>query len=141
MNSRVRNLPQIVYIIIIILLLGVSLAIIFYLISSPSEKVLINIVVKNGIEINGSDSNIINPTTESSPDSIAIVLVDEEIQQLNIIESGYDIIDRKYFAIVEVVSYSDEYHLNAKLMMLLKYDNGWKVCEKIGVLNSNFDTK
>ncbi|MDW7669539.1 MAG: hypothetical protein SCJ93_12000 [Bacillota bacterium] len=98
-------------------------------------------MLKNGIEINGSDSNIVNPTTESSPDSIDIVLVDEEIQQLSILESGYDIIGRKYFAIVEVVSYSDEYHLSAKLMMFLKYENRWKVCEKIGVLNSNFDTK
>src|SRR6056297_1235291 len=121
-------MKKIVFTILIILLLGVCLTIAFYMISSPSEKVLIDLLLENGIEINGSDSNL-------------IILVDEEIQQLSILESGYDIINRKYFAIVEVVSYSEKYTLNAKLMMFLKYDNGWKVCEKIGVLNANFVTK
>jgi len=134
-------MKKIVFTILIILLLGVCLTIAFYMISSPSEKVLIDLLLENGIEINGSDSNMINHLTESPPDSIFIILVDEEIQQLSILESGYDIINRKYFAIVEVVSYSEKYTLNAKLMMFLKYDNGWKVCEKIGVLNANFVTK
>jgi hypothetical protein len=125
---------------IICLVIFVFLWFFFVLPNKPTKNELISILIENGIEINGSDSNVIDPLTNVEPDFIHIILTRTEIKQLEIIEHGFDIFGRKYFAVVEIVSYSDEYSLNAKLMMFLHYDNGWKLIDRIGVLNSNFLT-
>jgi len=133
-----NNLQNYYKSILIFLMIAIGLLVCFYITIKPTEKELIALITYNGIEIPGVDSNIIDPITEKEPDSIAIFLIDEEIRQLEIIESGYDIIGRKYFAIVKIVSSSDNHTLYAKLMMFLNYDHGWKVNDEIGVLYSNF---
>jgi hypothetical protein len=124
--------------IVVLMIILISFFTIFSITNRPSEEVLAHIVIENGIKIDGSDSNMIPINNHEKINSISISLVDEEIQQLQIIDSGYDILGRKFFAIVKIYSYSDTYTLNAKVMMLLHYNNGWELSNEIGILRADF---
>lgn len=126
-------LASILIIAIIVLVLAVSL-------SKPNEETIINILIDNGITINGSDSNIIVPNTGCAPHHVAILLRKEELKEIKIIDSGYDFIKGKYFCIFEIQAFSvNEHLLRAKALMLLHFDNGWKLSDDIGVLFAHYE--
>lgn len=118
--------------IIIVMVTAISL-----ITSKPNDKIITNIFINNGIDINGSDSNF-KRSTGDKPDYISIIFKKEEIKNIEIIESGYDFIKKKYFAIVNLTASSEDYDLNARAMFFLHYDKGWKLSGKIGVLYANF---
>ena len=66
-------LVSIIIIAIIVLVLAVSL-------NKPKEETIINILIENGITINGYDSNIIYPKTGCPPHHVAILLTKEEVE-------------------------------------------------------------
>lgn len=132
MDNKYKILiTSLLLIIIIALVLVISL-------SKPNEKTIINILVEDGITINGSDSNIIHPYTNCPPDHVSVVIPEEDISKFEIIESCYDFINRKYFCIFEFNAYSrDQYFITARALMFLHYDKGWKLSAEIGVIDSN----
>jgi hypothetical protein len=122
-----------IFVIIIILVLVISLG-------KPNEKIITDILVDNGMTINGSDSNIIHPPTNHETDHVSILINKEDIIRFEILESGYDFINRKYFCIFEFnAGARDQYGMVARALMLLHYDKGWKLSHKIGVLHAHYE--
>jgi len=111
----------------------------FYITSRPDDKTIMTVITENSITIDGSDTTILNPeNADDIYDHGTLQLREEEIERLEIIDSGYDFIGRKYIAIVEIDSYRGEYRLDARVVLILHYDKGWKLSENIGVLRAFF---
>lgn len=107
--------------------------------NKPTEETIKDILVNNGISINGSDSNIIDPYTEREPNHVALLLRKEELHEVEVIDSGYDFLKGKYFCIFGIKASSSEHLLIAKALMMLHYDNGWKLSDDIGVLSAHYE--
>lgn len=123
-----------------ILIIAIVTLVFVVSLSKPNEETITDILVNNGIRINGSDSNIIDPYTEREPNHVAILLRKEELKEIKIIDSGYDFIKGKYFCIFEIRAFSvNEHLLIAKALMMLHYDNGWKLSDDIGVLSAYYE--
>ncbi len=137
--SMVKKNRFILFIIVLELALFVTLTVFLYKTTQPSEEILIDILAENGIKISGFDSNLrLDDKTNIPPNTVFVNFDRDDVKRLNIKKSAYDILNKNYFAIADVTAYSDQFTLHAKVVICLKYDSGWKLCDEIAVLNANF---
>lgn len=103
----------------------------------PSDDCVMQIVSNKGIEINGSDSDILDKDGNKY-DRVSYVIKEDEVKKFEIIDYGYDIINKKYFCIADIDVANDKHFFTARIMIILTYDKGWRLEEDIGVLRANF---
>jgi len=108
-----------------------------YLITIPNDEVFLALINSNGVTINGRDTDILDDK-DLKYDRVTYIPTKNAIQEFEIIEWGYDILQKRYFCIASYTSSEEEYFFSAKVMIFTQHKKEWYLIEDIGVLEARF---